>query len=68
VRALLDRAGNPAPIEVDGGVDLETVGPVVEAGAEILVAGQAVFGSDDPAGAVRALKAAALAAAARAGA
>jgi ribulose-phosphate 3-epimerase len=68
VRALLDQAGNPAPIEVDGGVDLETVGPVVEAGAEILVAGQAVFGSDDPAGAVRALKAAALAAAARAGA
>lgn len=35
-------------IEVDGGVDLETVGEVVRAGAEILVAGNAVFGKGDP--------------------
>ena len=35
-------------IEVDGGVSLETVGDVVRAGAEILVAGNAVFGKDDP--------------------
>jgi ribulose-phosphate 3-epimerase len=35
-------------IEVDGGVALETVGDVVRAGAEILVAGNAVFGSGDP--------------------
>ena len=35
-------------IEVDGGVSLETVGDVVRAGAEILVAGSAVFGSGDP--------------------
>jgi len=35
-------------IEVDGGIDLETVGEVVRAGAEILVAGNAVFGSGDP--------------------
>ena len=35
-------------IEVDGGVGLETVGDVVRAGAEILVAGNAVFGSGDP--------------------
>lgn len=61
VRALLEAAGNPAPIEVDGGVDLTTVGQVVEAGAEILVAGQAVFGSGDPESAARALKQAALA-------
>lgn len=59
VRALLDRAGNPAPIEVDGGVDLDTIGPVVDAGAEILVAGQAVFGTGDAEAAVRALKTAA---------
>ncbi len=59
VRTLLDRAGNPAPIEVDGGVDLDTIGPVVTAGADILVAGQAVFGTGDAEGAVRALKAAA---------
>jgi len=35
-------------IEVDGGVGLDTVGEVVRAGAEILVAGNAVFGSGDP--------------------
>ena len=36
-------------IEVDGGIDVETVGEVVRAGAEILVAGSAVFGHGDPA-------------------
>ena len=35
-------------IEVDGGVALDTVGDVVRAGAEILVAGNAVFGAGDP--------------------
>jgi ribulose-phosphate 3-epimerase len=35
-------------IEVDGGVSLDTVGDVVRAGGEILVAGNAVFGSGDP--------------------
>lgn len=59
VRALLDRAGNAAPIEVDGGVDLQTARAVVEAGARILVAGHAVFAGGDPAGAVRALREAA---------
>ncbi len=59
VRALLDGAGNPAPVEVDGGVDLTTARAVVEAGAGILVAGHAVFGGGDAAAAVRALRAAA---------
>jgi len=59
VRSLLDRAGARAPVEVDGGVDLRTVSGVVTAGASILVAGQAVFGGGDPAGAVRALREAA---------
>jgi len=36
-------------IEVDGGIDLDTVGEVVRAGAEILVAGSAVFSEGDPA-------------------
>ena len=62
VRALLAAAGNQAPIEVDGGVDLNTVGAVVAAGADMLVAGQAVFGTADPESAVRELKAAANAA------
>lgn len=60
VRALLDGAANAAPIEVDGGIDLNTIGLVVTAGAEVLVAGQAVFGGRQPEHAARALKEAAL--------
>jgi ribulose-phosphate 3-epimerase len=56
VRALLDRAGNTAPIEVDGGIDLTTVESVVKAGAEWLVAGNAVFGGGHAEQAARALK------------
>src|SRR5690606_37190699 len=59
VRAMLDKAGNQAPVEVDGGVDLTTARAVVEAGASILVAGQAVFGGGAAAEAVRALRQAA---------
>jgi ribulose-phosphate 3-epimerase len=59
VRALLDRAGNPAPIEIDGGIDESNIARVVEAGVEIVVAGSAVFGQPDPAAAVRRLRAAA---------
>jgi ribulose-phosphate 3-epimerase len=61
VRALLDAAGNAAPIEVDGGIDTDTAPQVVAAGARILVAGSAVFRTPDPAAAVRALRAAAAA-------
>jgi ribulose-phosphate 3-epimerase len=56
VRALLDAAGNAAPIEVDGGVDLTTVASVVEAGAEWLVAGNAIFGGGNAEQAARAIK------------
>jgi ribulose-phosphate 3-epimerase len=56
VRALLDRAGNRAPIEVDGGIDLTTVEGVVRAGAEWLVAGNAIFGSGDAEKAAKAIK------------
>jgi ribulose-phosphate 3-epimerase len=60
VRALLDRAGNHAPIEVDGGIDLSNVARVVEAGADIIVAGAAIFHTTDPSAATRALKNAAV--------
>jgi ribulose-phosphate 3-epimerase len=59
VKALLDAAGRGAFVEVDGGVDRATIGGVVEAGATVLVAGQAVFGQPDPAAAVRELRMAA---------
>jgi ribulose-phosphate 3-epimerase len=58
VRAALDRAGNTAaPVEIDGGIDLVTAPRVVAAGARILVAGQAIFGTPDPEQATRDLKA-----------
>jgi ribulose-phosphate 3-epimerase len=62
VRALLDRAGTRAPVEIDGGIDLHNVGRVVAAGARIIVAGSAVFHSGDPERATRELKAAAMSA------
>jgi len=62
VRELLGRSGSAAPIMVDGGIDVHTAPRIVAAGADILVAGNAVFGSADPAGAIRALRAAATAA------
>jgi ribulose-phosphate 3-epimerase len=60
VRAILDEAGNPAPIEIDGGVDEQNVARVVAAGARIVVAGSAVFNTPDPERATRELKGAAL--------
>jgi ribulose-phosphate 3-epimerase len=62
VRALLDREGSRAPIEVDGGIDVTTAPRIVAAGADVLVAGNAVFGSPDPERAIRDLRAAATAA------
>lgn len=62
VRTLLDRAGNRAPVEIDGGIDLTNIGKVVSAGARIIVAGSAIFHAPDPELATRELKAAALAA------
>ncbi len=51
VRKLADLRGDRGynyRIEIDGGVALETVTEIVQAGAEILVAGNAVFGKGDP--------------------
>lgn len=59
IRDLLDREGNRAPIEVDGGVDGSNAARIVEAGATILVAGNSIFGSGDPERATRELRAAA---------
>jgi ribulose-phosphate 3-epimerase len=52
-------AGARTAIEVDGGVDAGNVGELVEAGAEILVAGTAIYGQEDPVSAIEKLRAAA---------
>lgn len=56
-RALIDSVGNTeAVVEVDGGVNADTVQAVKEAGATFLVAGSAVFGAADRAAAIAALR------------
>jgi ribulose-phosphate 3-epimerase len=62
VRALLDRLGSRADVEIDGGIVRQNIASVVTAGARIIVAGSAVFHTPDPERATRELKAAALAA------
>jgi ribulose-phosphate 3-epimerase len=47
-RRELDRRGLRAELEVDGGIDEETAAVVVRAGARVLVAGSAIFGTDRP--------------------
>ena len=63
VRQMLSRIGSGALIEVDGGIDLGTAALVAAAGADVLVAGQAIFGSPDAERATRDLRAAAMGAA-----
>jgi ribulose-phosphate 3-epimerase len=55
LRAQLNRHGLAARIEVDGGVDRDNIRALTEAGAQVLVAGSAVFGGGDPAAGARAL-------------
>jgi len=59
LRAMIQACGSRARIEIDGGIGIENVATVVAAGAEILVAGSAVFGNPDPAESLRQLLSAA---------
>lgn len=56
LRNLIDEKQLDTRIEIDGGIDLENIGSVVEAGAEIIVAGSAIFGTKDPEAAVRGMR------------
>jgi ribulose-phosphate 3-epimerase len=55
-RELVARHGGSIWLQVDGGVDDETIGRCAEAGADVFVAGSAVYNADDPAAAVRQLR------------
>ena len=56
LRGMIDRAGLDIDLEVDGGVKPGTAKQVIEAGADVLVAGNAVFAQPDYAAAIRAIR------------
>lgn len=56
LRELIDRVGSKALIEVDGGVNMDTGRRLVEAGADVLVAGSTVFKAADQMAMIRELK------------
>jgi ribulose-phosphate 3-epimerase len=60
VRAAIDALAQPIELGVDGGVDLSTIGELARSGAEVFVAGSAIFGAaEGAAAAIAALRAAA---------
>ena len=56
LRKLIDKHKSDAMIEIDGGVDLENAPTLVDAGADILVAGNTVFGSENPLETIKKIK------------
>ncbi len=56
-RALIDASGRQIRLEIDGGVKVENIGEIAAAGADTFVAGSAIFGSDDYAATIAAMKA-----------
>ncbi len=55
-KAEMDRIGRRVPVEIDGGINIETGGLATRAGADILAAGTSVFKADDMRAAIQALK------------
>lgn len=58
-RQAIDRSGLTVALQVDGGIDVDTVPVAARAGADVFVAGNAIFGNDDPAAAAARIRAAA---------
>ena len=56
LRRMIEERKLDTRIEIDGGIDLENIATVITAGAEIIVAGSAIFGAADPETAVRGLR------------
>ncbi|MEX2470479.1 MAG: ribulose-phosphate 3-epimerase, partial [Pseudohongiellaceae bacterium] len=57
VRKLIDDSGQHIRLEVDGGVGIDNIGEIARAGADMFVAGSAIFGSDDYAATIAAMRA-----------
>lgn len=56
LRTMLDKVNPEAGIEIDGGISPKTIGPMAEAGANIFVAGSAIYGQDDYAAVIQEMK------------
>lgn len=56
LKALIERKGSNTLIEIDGGVSINNARKLIDAGANVLVAGSSVFGADDPVKAANDLK------------
>lgn len=56
VRASIDACGHEIDLEVDGGISPKNARTVIEAGANVIVAGSAVFGAPDRAATIRELR------------
>lgn len=57
VRRIIDESGLPIRLEVDGGVGIANIGQIAQAGADMFVAGSAIFNTDDYAQAIAAMRA-----------
>ena len=58
VRKLIDASGKPIRLEIDGGVKVDNIGEIARAGADMFVAGSAIFGSRDYRATIAAMRAA----------
>ena len=56
VRSMIEASGRKIELEIDGGVSLKNNRTLIEAGADVLVAGSAVFGAEDPKTMIKALR------------
>ncbi|MDP6183149.1 MAG: ribulose-phosphate 3-epimerase, partial [Gammaproteobacteria bacterium] len=56
-RARIDGGNRPIRLEIDGGVKIENIGEIAAAGADTFVAGSAIFGSDNYAETIAAMRA-----------
>jgi ribulose-phosphate 3-epimerase len=55
-RKIIDQSGLDIRLEIDGGVKVDNIGEIAAAGADTFVAGSAIFGSDDYATTIAAMK------------
>jgi ribulose-phosphate 3-epimerase len=56
-RQAVQASGRPVAVQVDGGVNADTLPRCLQAGADVFVVGTAIFGAEDPAAAAKAFRA-----------